>query len=52
MLPGDDKKYNIGLDPLSPLWDKFLFLKNIELYERSLREPKFGLRIEYSSWTV
>ncbi len=41
MLPGDDKKYDIGLDPLPPLWDKFRFLKNIELYERSLRPFQF-----------
>ncbi len=34
MFPRDDKKYDIGLDP--PLWDKFRFLKNIDLYERPL----------------
>ncbi len=37
MLSGGDKKYDIGSDPLPPLWDEFRSSGNIELYERPLK---------------
>ena len=30
------KKYEIEFDPPAPLWDKFPFLRIVELFERSL----------------
>ena len=36
MFPTGVKKYDIGLEPPSPLWDEFCFLANIELLECSL----------------
>ncbi len=41
MLPSGIKKYDIELDPPSPLWDEFRFLGNIDLSER----PLIDLRI-------